>query len=221
MPLVPGGALPSARAPCSPVLRAPSAVSRRLYPRHVAQRAAANLVPFERLGDDLEAPAASPIALAPVELPRAPRPGWPTLAALAVASGLAAIGLGAWAVLDQARSPEAAISDDAVAVLADSAAERYPLRRSEGRITLVVTPAGDAALALDGLGVAPPGRTYKAWLLPAGSATPVPDTAFDASQAAVTLGRRVSSGDRVGVTLEDSPAVRRPSRALRLLASRP
>ncbi len=187
----------------------------------MAQRAAANVVPFERPGDVLEAPAPSPIALAPIELPRAPRPGWPTLAALAVASGLAAIGLGAWAVLDQARSPEASISDAAVAVLADSAAERYPLRGSVGRITLVVTPAGDAALALDGLGVAPPGRTYRAWLLPAGSATPVPDAAFDASQAAVTLDRRVSSGDRVGVTLENSAAARRPSRALRLLALRP
>ena len=46
-----------------------------------------------------EATAASPIVLQALELPRARRPGWPTLASLAIATGLVALGLGGWAIV--------------------------------------------------------------------------------------------------------------------------
>ncbi|HET9242823.1 MAG TPA: anti-sigma factor, partial [Gaiella sp.] len=139
-------------------------------------------------------------------------------------AGLAAIGLGAWAVVDQARStPDATTQrelDRALAVLADASAERYPLRGSVGRIALVVTAENEAALALDGLGPAPEGMTYQVWLVPAGSVTPLADATFDATARAVPLDRTVPAGARVGVTLEPPGGSERPSRPLRLVASR-
>src|SRR5689334_1419908 len=46
-----------------------------------------------------DAPRANPVGFAPVTISTGPRPGWATLAALAVAAGVAAVGLGAWAVV--------------------------------------------------------------------------------------------------------------------------
>jgi len=60
------------------------------------------------------------------------------------------------------------------------------------------------------------GSTYRVWLVPPGSATPVGDAAFDATSRAVPLVRRVPRGARVAVTLEPSADAARPSRPLRL-----
>ena len=190
----------------------------------MSQREPASVVSFERPGDVVESTPPRPIALAPVELPRARRPGWPTLAALAIATGLAAVGLGAWSVLTEARSEpsqaEDAVVAQSLAVLADSTATRFPFRGSVGRIALLVTDSGDAVLALDGLGPSPEGSAYRAWLVPEGSATPVGDASFDAATPVVPLERRVPPGTRVAVTLEPSSDATRPSRPLRLTAVR-
>jgi hypothetical protein len=190
----------------------------------MAQGAPASVVPLERASDIVESTAPRPIALAPVELPRARRPGWPTLAALAIATGLAAVGLGAWSLLAEARSePSAAVGTtvaQALAVLTASDATRYPFRGSVGRIALVVTNSGDAVLTLDGLGPPPEGSVYRAWFVPDGSATPVGDASFDAATPVVGLERRVPLGTRVAVTLEPSGDATRPSRPLRLSAIR-
>lgn len=180
----------------------------------------ASIVPLTGAPDAVDASPPRPLALSPVELPRERRPGWPTLAALALATGLAAIGIGAWSILAETRSEPAPAADAAVerslAVLADPRAERYALRGSVGRIALVVTASGDAVLALDGLGPPAAGSTYRAWLVPPGSATPVGDAAFDATSRVVPLDRRVPRGTRVAVTLELSADALRPSRPLRL-----
>jgi hypothetical protein len=174
--------------------------------------------------DAVDAGPPRPVALPPVELPRARRPGWPTLVALALATGLAAIGIGAWSIVSEARSEPAPAPNPAVerslAVLADSSAERYPLRGSVGRIALVATRSNDAVLVLDGLGRAPAGSTYRVWLVPAGSATPVGDATFDATARVVPLDRRIPPGTRVAVTLEPSAGTERPSRPLRLSVMR-
>jgi Anti-sigma-K factor rskA, C-terminal len=180
----------------------------------------ATVVRLSGPGDALDASTPRPVGLSPVELPRARRPGWPTLAALALATGIAAIGAGAWSILDDAGSRPTPTADPAaersLAVLADSTAERHPLRGSVGRIALVATDAGDAVLALDGLGPAPAGSTYRVWLVPAGSATPVGDVPFDATSRVVPLDHRIPPGTRVAVTLEPSADTVRPSRPLRL-----
>jgi hypothetical protein len=201
-------------------------VTRPLYARDVAQRGVANVIPFERQADVAEGSAPVSLALAPVELEPARRPSWPTLAALAMATGLASIGLGAWAVVDELRSepkPSASTGralDRTVALLSDSSAERHVLRGSVGRIALVVTGKGVAVLTLDGFGAASAGMTYQAWVVPPGSATPLPDATFDGSTHVVPLARRVSPGARVAVTLERSGGAERPSRPLRLVATR-
>jgi hypothetical protein len=183
------------------------------------------VIAFERPADAVEASPAAPVELAPLELPRARRPGWPTLAALAIASGLVAIGLGGWAIVSGADpAPETSLDgprlDRALAILADSGAERVPLRGSLGRLMLVVAADDGAVLALDGLGAAPRGLEYAAWVVPPGSATPLPAGAFDGADRVVLLTRRVPPGARVGVTLEEAGGVERPTRPLRLVAER-
>lgn len=184
----------------------------------------AHLVALERPEDVLEATPGAPIPFPALDLPRERRPGWPTLAALAAACGLTAVALGAWALVASVRSDGAAAPTPALerslAVLTASGARRIPLRGSVGRIALVVDRGGSAVLALDGLGVAPDGRVYAAWLVPRGSATPLPAGTFSGAERAVPLRLLVGHGARVGVTLETDPPPDRPSRPLRLAAVR-
>lgn len=201
------------------------AVSRRLYARRVTQQEMATVVPLDRPADPVDASPAVALPLPPLELPKARKPGWPTLAALAIATGLAAIGLGAWAVVSDVRSEpatplEGARLDRALAILADSDAQRRALRGSVGRIVLVVSAEDRAVLALDGLGAAGSGREYAAWLVPPGSATPLPAGTFDGSEPVVLLTRPVPPGARVGVTVEAAGGADRPTRPLRLVAWR-
>ena len=164
-------------------------------------------------------------ALPPLALDRPPRPTWPMLAALAIVTGLVALGLGAWAVASELRSddePGTGLSvDHSLSVLTDATAERYPLRGSVNRILLVVAGDGRAVLALDGLGPAPEGSAYRAWLVAPGTATPVAVAEFDGTAPAVPLERAVERGARVGVTLEPIPGTDAPTRRLRLVALRP
>jgi len=174
----------------------------------------------------LEASPGTPVPLPALELPRSRRPGWPTLAALAAGCGVAAILLGAWALVAEVRSgnsaatPNSPALERAVAILAGPSTERFPLRGSMGRITLVVGAGERGVLAVDGFGRAPDGSVYAAWLVPPGSAAPVRVATFSADEPAVPLSHRVGRGARVGVTLEAEPAPDRPSRTLRLVAVR-
>ncbi len=185
----------------------------------------AHLVALDPGDGVLETATAAPVQLPALDLPPARRPGWPTLAAVAAGCGVVAILLGAWALAASIRSDDPASPDLAlarsVAVLTDVDAERLPLRGSVGRIMLVVARDGSAVLALDGLGRAPAGHTYAAWLVPSGSATPRRVAAFTAAGRAVPLDRPVARGARVGITLEAAPPPDRPSRTLRLVAVRP
>jgi len=165
----------------------------------------------------LEASPGAPVVLAPVELPAARRPGWPTLASLAIATGLVALALGAWAAVsaandDAARSADSPELSRALSLLGAPDVERVPLSGSLRRIVLVARPDGEALLALDGLGEAPAGREYEAWVVPAGT--------FDGTERIVLLTRPAPPGARVAVTLEAKGGVERPTRPLRLVAER-
>jgi hypothetical protein len=173
-----------------------------------------------------EASPGTAVPLPALDLPPSRRPGWPTLAALAAGCCVAAILLGAWALVAEVRSgngpssPSSPALERAVAILAGPSTERFPLRGSMGRITLVVGAGERGVLALDSLGRAPDDRIYAAWIVPPGSATPVRVATFSGDEPAVPLSRRVGRGARVGVTLESAPAPTRPSRTLRLVAAR-
>ena len=172
----------------------------------------------------VEASIGAPVPLPALELAPPRRPGWPMLAALAITCGVVAVGLGAWALVAEIGSdvtPASGPADEEIlTVLTDSRAERYPLRGSVGRITLVVAEDDRAVLALDGLGPAADGRAYQAWLVPPGSATPIPDATFAATERAVSIERLVPKGTRVAVTVEPAGGAERPSRPLRLSAVR-
>ena len=118
-----------------------------------------------------DAPRAAPVAFTPVTLSTGPRPGWATLAALAVVAGLAAVGLGAWALVTAGTGSSSAgvtaretALESSVAVLASPRAVRVPLTASARRLVLVVGDRNEAVLLVRGLGRAVDGRAYQAWV---------------------------------------------------------
>jgi hypothetical protein len=160
----------------------------------------------------------------PLKLPRERRPGWATLFALATAAGLAAIGLGAWVVIDaelgsgnDARARETAL-ESTVAVLASPRAVRVPLAAAARRLVLVVGERNEGVLLIRGLGRAAQGRTYQAWVQRRPSATPLSAGLFDGSEGVVRLTRPVTAGATVSVTVEGRGGANTPSRVPRLTA---
>ena len=129
-------------------------------------------------------------------------------APLGIAAALAAcaaVVLGVWAIsaqrsLDRDR---AALEDReaALALLAAPGAQARPLDGASG--SLVVAPNGDGALVVSGLGRAPDGRTYQAWVIE-GDGAPQPAGLFDGGDLAVVRLTRPVPRERavVAVTLE-------------------
>jgi hypothetical protein len=162
---------------------------------------------------------------APVELPRARRPGAATLAGLAAVAGIAAVALGALALVSalDGGSDDTTIADDAdaaIGLLADPSTERIPLTRTAGSIVLVVASGGRSALVLDGLASAPSGKRYQAWVIAPAESSPSPAAVFSGGEGVVPLTRRVPPGASVGVTVENAVGVDTPSQRLRLVARR-
>lgn len=151
-----------------------------------------------------------------------------TLVGIAALFGLVAIGLGVWAFADRDRREtrvtvfrEPPSLQQTLSVLTSKGAQRIPLARSVGRIVLVVTPQGRAVLALDGLGAAPSGRSYQAWVTPPGASTPRSAGVFTGRERAVALSRVVVPGAVVAVTLEQRGGAKSLGRTPTLLAERP
>ena len=141
-----------------------------------------------------DAPRATPVAFTPVTLSTGPRPGWATLAALAVVAGLAAVGLGAWALVTAGTGSSSAgvtaretALESSVAVLASPRAVRVPLTASARRLVLVVGDRNEAVLLVRGLGRAVDGRAYQAWVKRPGSARQLPAGLFDGADGVVRL----------------------------------
>ncbi len=134
--------------------------------------------------------------------------------ALAAAAAVAAVGFGIWAAsLSSSLSRERDARrgrESALAVLADPAARRVPLRGRTG--VLAVAPDGSAALAVLRLPHAPRGKTYQAWVLRGGGRVSSAGT-FQASRTTTVfrLGPAVPRSARVAVTLERHGGVSRPT----------
>ena len=166
-----------------------------------------------------------------VELPPERRLSAPTLATLAAAAGIAAIVLGGWAfvsgfdrdkngdVSSQATAPTG--FEEAVALLTRPGAERLRMRGSVGRIILVVQPGNQASLVLNGLGEAPSGWAYQAWVTPPSSITPRSAGLFSGREVVVPLGVSVRRGAAVAVTLEPATGSLAPTRTPKLIVERP
>ncbi len=121
-------------------------------------------------------------------------------AAVAVAATAAAVALGVWAAsLHHSLSHERA----AVQILGDPRARHVPVQGATGE--LVVTPSGEAALAVD-LPAPPAGKTYEAWVRDDGVHR---DRLFNGKPA--VLDRRLHKGVTVLVTLEPAGGVDAPT----------
>lgn len=128
-----------------------------------------------------------------------PRWAYPALAA-AVAASLVAVGVGVWAAtLHSGPGSEQALHG-------------LPLHGAAGSV--VVSRGGEAALVVSGLAAPPAGKTYELWVIRGTSAEPAGlFSPANRGTTVVRLARHVSSGDRVGVTVEPAGGSAHPTSA--------
>jgi len=155
--------------------------------------------------------------------PRRRRLSGVVLAALGTLVGVAAIAVGAVAVVAtmDSDSTEAAQPSQAelISLLSKPATERIPLEGSGGRIVLAAAPNGRAYLILDGLGLAPSGKTYQAWVILPGAEAPAPAGLFEGSELIVPLAVAVQPGAVVAITIEQAGGVPAPTSQPTIVAS--
>ena len=175
------------------------------------------LVDREREGDRFELPPRDTLSGA-------------TLATLAALAGMGAIALGLWAFVMSVRDdgptqivrPPISEAAQAISLLSKPTTVRLPLAGAEDRAILAVASNGRGMLVLDGLGLAPVGRTYQAWVLtPRPRSIPLPGAIFSGVETVVPLSARVEPGSVVGVTIERPGGAAAPTSALELTARRP
>ncbi|MEX2613959.1 MAG: anti-sigma factor [Gaiellaceae bacterium] len=162
-----------------------------------------------------------------VELPRQRLSG-ATLAALATLAGAGAIGLGLWAFVATVRSEDSGVATQAsssegaaqaISLLSRPSTRRLPLEGTGGRIVLAVGPRGRGVLVLDGLGIAPVGMSYQAWVVKPKTRA-VSAAVFAGDETIVPLGAPVERGSILAVALERTGGVPAPTKTLRLVARR-
>jgi anti-sigma-K factor RskA len=135
-------------------------------------------------------------------------------ASVAAVAACAAIGLGVWAAtlsnsLSNERSKQASQAT-AVQILADPATRRVTLNGRRG--VVAVDPSGRGVLVVQRLPRAASGKTYEAWVIPAGG-KPKPAGLFHGGgpQTVVKLSRTVPRGAVVAATLERAGGVGAPT----------
>lgn len=137
-------------------------------------------------------------------------------ASVAAVAACTAVGLGVWAGLlhRTVGTERAARANDATAVeiLADPASRRVPLDGGGG--VVAVGPNGDGVLVVRRLPEAPSGKTYEAWVIPAGG-KPKPAGLFHGGDATtvVRLERPVPRGSMIAATIERAGGAAAPTQA--------
>jgi len=163
------------------------------------------------------------------ELPPSDRLSGATLATLAALAGMGAIALGLWAFVSvrsdgptKALRPPISEAAQAISLLSKPTTVRLPLAGADDRAILAVASNGRGMVVLDGLGLAPVGRTYQAWVLtPRRRSTPLPAAVFTGVETVVPLTARVEPGSVVGITVERPGGALAPTSSLQLTAERP
>lgn len=161
--------------------------------------------------------------LGAVELP--PRKGLSgvTIAALAALAGVLAILLGSWTFVSSVRSDDEMTADIArsqqvILLLSKPSTQRVPLDGSGGRVILAVGTGGKGYLVLDGLGLAPTGKSYQAWVLRPTAGAPASAAVFAGGEMLVPLSVAVRPGAVVAVTIERAGGAPAPTRRPKFLA---
>ena len=149
-------------------------------------------------------------------VPLRPRRAWVTRAAAAAASVAActAIGLGVWAAtlshdLGHQQALNAA-TQRATEILLDPASKKTSLRGGRGLVAVDAT--GNGVLVVRRLPAAPSGKTYEAWVIPAGGA-PQRAAVFQGGSKVtmVPLAENVPAGAVVAATIERAGGVSKPT----------
>jgi hypothetical protein len=189
-----------------------------------------------------EGPRLSPGSIWAVDIPRARRITPVTLVALGVAAGIAAMALGAAAVVfagsSSSRSAETsvptagprpaaparasaalpAVERRALALLAKPSTERIAFSGARG-LVLAVGSGGRAAILIRGLAPTPARTPYNAWIVTRrGGRVPVRAARFTTSERAVFLGIRL--GPRSSVVVSTRRPVAGPPAGNRVVALR-
>jgi hypothetical protein len=175
--------------------------------------------------EDLDALGPTFSAWKSVEIPEPRRPSPAPLVVLGLLAGIAAMVVGAFAVVSAARSadepaPPAAATPTAaatprverqvLALLAKPSTDRVVFHGSGGQLLLVVGSAGRAAILVRGFERAPAGRPYRAWVVGAGK--PVRAGTFTGAERAVFLSVPVLRQERVVIARARAAALRPSSK---------
>ena len=159
----------------------------------------------------------------PVELPPGPRLSGSTLATLAAIAGMAAIALGGWAFVVERRERTTRRIPPRAPCRSTARRRRSRCSRSRARCAsrsrartggavLAVGSNGRGMLVLDGLGIAPVGRTYQAWVVDDEGAAGGGALGRRCSRASRRSSRsraRIEPGSVVGITVEQAGGARR------------
>ena len=165
------------------------------------------------------------VELPPVELPPRRRLSGAALAAIAGILGVAAIALGVTALVtsldsDGESAAEAASPDSAqtISLLSKPSTQRVPIAGSGGRIILAISSEGRGVLVLDGLGLAPAGKDYQAWVIRPKAKAPASAGVFSGVETIVPLSVAVRPGSLVAITIERAGGVPTPTQTPKLVA---
>jgi anti-sigma-K factor RskA len=130
--------------------------------------------------------------------PRAARYRLRVAAGVAAVAACAAVALAAWDVALQHRLDRT-----------NEALQSVPLAGATGSV--VVGSNGNGALVVANLPAAPPGKTYEAWVLASGAASPAGLFQGGSKTTVVRLSRHVQAGDSVAVTVEPAGGSPQPT----------
>lgn len=185
-------------------------------PRHLDQNGS-------KAGSSEPSGAEPKVVVGTVELP--PRRGvsGATIAALAALAGVGAIVLGSWAFVSSVRSDDetsidTARSEQVISLLSKPSTQRVPVDGSAGRIILAVGTDGQGYLVLDGLGLAPAGKSYQAWVIKPNVKAPASAAVFAGTEMIVPLSVAVRPGAVVAITIERADGAPAPTHKPKLLA---
>lgn len=145
-----------------------------------------------------------------------PRRRWalPVAAAVAVAAGIAAVGLAFWAAdlsrqLDEVQAQQQQ-ANDALIALVDPSASHFALEGANG-VLVVDNESDEGKLVISGLERAPDEKTYEAWVIEGDQAVPAGLFSGGGDQTVVPLTVPVPDDAIVAVTVEATGGVDQPT----------
>jgi anti-sigma-K factor RskA len=131
------------------------------------------------------------------------------LGAVAAVAVAAAVALTVWNVsLSRSLDRERSANQKVIAVLGEPGST-HALQGAAGR--LAVAQSGNAALFLCGIGAAPSGKTYEAWVITGGKAARAGEFNGSHGCVGVRLARSVPAGSAVAVTIEPDGGSNQPT----------